>query len=197
VQDNRTNRIADLNPNEIEDIQVLKDAAAAALYGSRATNGVVIITTKRGRSGQPRYSLTQRAGQSSLLRGLGTRCFADSSRAVTAGAAGANQAIAIEAFNAAKPANGGNIPANDHVPALRPYAPAWESYLQVTGGTTDATRYSPRRAASTRRQSRQHRAPSATTPASTSTRTSRAALGRLDLEYSSHEAPTRPTNKRN
>jgi TonB-dependent SusC/RagA subfamily outer membrane receptor len=141
VQDNRTNRIADLNPNEIEDIQVLKDAAAAALYGSRATNGVVIITTKRGRSGQPRYSLTQRVGQSSLLRGLGTRCFADSARAVTAGAAAANQAIAVEAFNAAKAANGGAIPCYDHVAQLfGRQAPAWESALQVSGGN-ESTRY--------------------------------------------------------
>ena len=141
VQDNRTNRLADLNPNEIEDIQVLKDAAAAALYGSRATNGVVIITTKRGRAGQARWNLTQRVGQSSLLRGLGTRCFADSSRAVTAAAAAASQAIAIEAFNAAKAANGGNIPCYDHVEQLFGRAPmAWETGINVSGGS-EATRY--------------------------------------------------------
>ncbi len=40
--------LADLNPNEIESIEVLKDASAAAIYGSRASNGVVLITTKRG-----------------------------------------------------------------------------------------------------------------------------------------------------
>jgi TonB-linked SusC/RagA family outer membrane protein len=141
VQDNRTNRLADLNPNEIEDIQVLKDAAAAALYGSRATNGVVIITTKRGRAGQPRWNLTQRIGQSSLLRGIGTRCFADSSRAVTAAAAAASQAIAIEAFNAAKAANNGAIPCYDHVGQLFGESPmAWESAINVSGGN-DATRY--------------------------------------------------------
>ncbi|HEX6911252.1 MAG TPA: SusC/RagA family TonB-linked outer membrane protein, partial [Longimicrobium sp.] len=42
--------LADLNPNEIESIEVLKDASAAAIYGSRASNGVVLITTRRGRS---------------------------------------------------------------------------------------------------------------------------------------------------
>ena len=141
VQDNRTNRLADLNPNEIEDIQVLKDAAAAALYGSRATNGVVIITTKRGRAGQPRWNLTQRVGQSSLLRGIGTRCFADSTSAITAAASAASQAIAIEAFNAAKAANGGRIPCYDHVAELFGRAPmAWESAVNVSGGS-DATRY--------------------------------------------------------
>jgi hypothetical protein len=76
-----------------------------------------------------------------LLRGLGTRCFADSSRAVTAGAAASNQAVALEAFNAAKAANGGAIPCYDHVEQLfGRRAPAWESALQVTGGN-ESTRY--------------------------------------------------------
>lgn len=46
-----TNRGADINPNDIESIEILKGAAAAAIYGSRASNGVVLITTKRGRPG--------------------------------------------------------------------------------------------------------------------------------------------------
>ncbi len=45
------NRVADLNPSDIEDIQILKGAAAAAVYGSRAANGVILITTKSGRPG--------------------------------------------------------------------------------------------------------------------------------------------------
>ena len=45
--------IADLNPSEIERIEVLKDASAAAIYGSRASNGVVLITTKRGQAARP------------------------------------------------------------------------------------------------------------------------------------------------
>ncbi|HEX8429738.1 MAG TPA: TonB-dependent receptor [Longimicrobium sp.] len=43
--------LADLNPNEIESIEVLKDASASAIYGSRASNGVVLVTTRRGRAG--------------------------------------------------------------------------------------------------------------------------------------------------
>ncbi|WP_317127415.1 SusC/RagA family TonB-linked outer membrane protein [Hymenobacter oligotrophus] len=50
------NRLADLNPNDIESINVLNGAAAAAIYGSRAANGVVLITTKRGRAGEVRVS---------------------------------------------------------------------------------------------------------------------------------------------
>jgi len=50
MQENPLNRIADLNPNDIESVEVLKGAAASAMYGSKASNGVVIITTKRGRT---------------------------------------------------------------------------------------------------------------------------------------------------
>ena len=51
------NRISDINPNDIENVEILKGAAAAAIYGSRAANGVVLITTKRGRAGPTRYRL--------------------------------------------------------------------------------------------------------------------------------------------
>ncbi len=51
-----TNRLVDINPNDIEKIEILKGAAAAAIYGSLATNGVVNITTKKGVSGKPRFS---------------------------------------------------------------------------------------------------------------------------------------------
>src|SRR5439155_19987345 len=59
-QDQLVNRLADINPNEIESIEVLKSAAATAIYGSRATNGVVVIKTKRGEPGAPRSSTTPR-----------------------------------------------------------------------------------------------------------------------------------------
>jgi TonB-dependent starch-binding outer membrane protein SusC len=44
--------ISDINPNDIESIEILKDASAAAIYGARAANGVVLITTKRGKQGK-------------------------------------------------------------------------------------------------------------------------------------------------
>ncbi|HEX9653890.1 MAG TPA: SusC/RagA family TonB-linked outer membrane protein [bacterium] len=70
-----TNRIADLNPNDIENIEVLKGASAAAIYGSKATNGVVIITTKGGVAGKTRVDVTQQVGFSSILNKIGTRRF--------------------------------------------------------------------------------------------------------------------------
>jgi TonB-dependent starch-binding outer membrane protein SusC len=50
------NLLSTINPNDIESMSVLKDASAAALYGSRASNGVIIITTKKGTSGKTRYN---------------------------------------------------------------------------------------------------------------------------------------------
>jgi TonB-linked SusC/RagA family outer membrane protein len=47
-----TNPLADINPNDIESLEVLKDASAAAIYGARAANGVVLITTKKGKNAQ-------------------------------------------------------------------------------------------------------------------------------------------------
>ncbi|MBK7534335.1 MAG: SusC/RagA family TonB-linked outer membrane protein [Myxococcales bacterium] len=76
-QDNPTNRVADLDPNNIENIEVLKGASAAALYGSKAANGVIIITTKRGKPGKAKVSLTQRFGMSQISNTLGTRTFKD------------------------------------------------------------------------------------------------------------------------
>jgi TonB-dependent starch-binding outer membrane protein SusC len=52
-----TQNQGNLNPNDIESIQILKDASAASIYGSRAANGVVIITTKRGKVGKPNISV--------------------------------------------------------------------------------------------------------------------------------------------
>ena len=51
------NRASDINPNDIESIEILKGAAASAIYGARAAEGVVLITTKSGRAGPTRYSL--------------------------------------------------------------------------------------------------------------------------------------------
>lgn len=74
-QDNGVNRIADLNPEDIANIEMLKGPSAAAIYGSQAANGVIIITTKRGQAGKPRFSFTQRLGTHELEHTLGSRRF--------------------------------------------------------------------------------------------------------------------------
>ncbi|HEX8278077.1 MAG TPA: TonB-dependent receptor plug domain-containing protein, partial [Segetibacter sp.] len=57
-----TGSIGALNPDEIQDISILKDAASTSLYGSRAANGVVLITTKKGKKGQTNVSFNTFAG---------------------------------------------------------------------------------------------------------------------------------------
>ncbi|WP_242675542.1 SusC/RagA family TonB-linked outer membrane protein [Niastella koreensis] len=64
------NPLNNINPNDIESIQVLKDAAAGAIYGSRAANGVVIITTKRGQIGKARISVNAYTGLSKVAKKL-------------------------------------------------------------------------------------------------------------------------------
>ncbi|AZJ34732.1 SusC/RagA family TonB-linked outer membrane protein [Tenacibaculum singaporense] len=72
-QDDASNRIADIDPEDIENVEILKGASAAAIYGSRAAGGVVIITTKRGKFGKPRISFSQTLGLRSPTQLLGLR----------------------------------------------------------------------------------------------------------------------------
>ncbi|MDO7885656.1 SusC/RagA family TonB-linked outer membrane protein [Hymenobacter cheonanensis] len=71
-QDNGTNRISELNPNDIESIEILKGPSAAAIYGTRASAGVILIKTKRGVAGQTRVSLSQDIGFAQPWHLLGT-----------------------------------------------------------------------------------------------------------------------------
>ncbi|GLU51201.1 TonB-dependent receptor plug domain-containing protein [Dyadobacter frigoris] len=62
------NALASLNPSDIESIEVLKDASATAIYGSRGANGVVIITTKKGKAGQNTFTYDAYYGSQSILK---------------------------------------------------------------------------------------------------------------------------------
>ena len=72
-QDNPSNRVADLDPEDIDRIEVLKGASTAAIYGARAAGGVVIITTKKGKAGKPRIEIGQSVGMQMQLNKLGQR----------------------------------------------------------------------------------------------------------------------------
>jgi len=72
-QDNPSNRIADLRAEDIANIEILKGASAAAIYGSKAAAGVIIITTKRGKGGQTNISVSQDVGFVKVRKLLGTR----------------------------------------------------------------------------------------------------------------------------
>jgi TonB-dependent starch-binding outer membrane protein SusC len=62
------NPLNSINPTDIESVEILKDASATAMYGSRGANGVVLITTKRGKNGRPSFELSSRFGTSQPTR---------------------------------------------------------------------------------------------------------------------------------
>ncbi|MXV53263.1 SusC/RagA family TonB-linked outer membrane protein [Pedobacter sp. HMF7647] len=74
-QDNPSGRIADLRIEDINDIEILKGASAAAIYGSKAAGGVIIITTKRGKQGKTAVTLSQDLGFLRPIKLLGVRQF--------------------------------------------------------------------------------------------------------------------------
>ncbi|HEY5087306.1 MAG TPA: TonB-dependent receptor plug domain-containing protein, partial [Gemmatimonadaceae bacterium] len=117
-QDQQVNRIADLNPEDIESIEVLKGPSAGAIYGSRGANGVVIITTKRGRAGTPSLDVIQRFGTSQLSHEMALRCFTQ------------DQATAF--INANTPS--GYKGATDYF-AANPYAGCTDPQQQLYGNT--------------------------------------------------------------
>jgi TonB-linked SusC/RagA family outer membrane protein len=134
-QDNLSTRLADINQNDIEDVQVLKGASASAIYGAKATNGVIVITTKKGATGAARFSLTQRLGTSSVMRLPGSRRF--NTVADLYAAQPAQKAI-IDSIVAA---NGGVIPYYDYQNQLYGQdKPSHETVATVSGGTAD-TKY--------------------------------------------------------
>jgi TonB-dependent starch-binding outer membrane protein SusC len=81
-----SNLLSTLNPNDIESVTVLKDAASASIYGSRAANGVILVTTKKGKSGKTKFSFDTEMGQSDIAyfnekyRALNAKQFFDLTR---------------------------------------------------------------------------------------------------------------------
>lgn len=75
-----TNPLVDINPQDIESIEILKDASAGAIYGARAANGVVLITTKKGKSGKTNVNFGYQFGKSKptkILKFLNTKQYID------------------------------------------------------------------------------------------------------------------------
>src|SRR5229473_5347065 len=130
-QDDPVNRLADLNPNDVASVEILRGAAASSIYGSKGVNGVVIITTNRGKAGKPRANIIQRIGVSALQRGPGTRVF----DTTTAFAQFGDTAL-IRSYEV-----NGVLPTYDHLRELAGNKPTnYETQLDVSGGA-GATRY--------------------------------------------------------
>ncbi|GGD41462.1 SusC/RagA family TonB-linked outer membrane protein [Emticicia aquatilis] len=95
-----TNPLVDINPQDIESIEILKDASAGAIYGARAANGVVLITTKRGKSGTTKITFGMQYGKSkptNILKFLNTKQYMDFYRIAAA------NSDAIDGYDAKDP----------------------------------------------------------------------------------------------
>ncbi|MEW5915839.1 MAG: SusC/RagA family TonB-linked outer membrane protein [Gemmatimonadota bacterium] len=127
-QEAPVNRISDINPNDVESVEVLKGSAAAAIYGSKASGGVIIITTKRGTAGRPQFQLRTGVGTAELAYKNGQRRFTSVQDAITAFGPNAPQYFDASRFIDYEDLAYGNTPTN------------WEASLGVSGGNQD-TRY--------------------------------------------------------
>ncbi|MCC1484346.1 SusC/RagA family TonB-linked outer membrane protein [Winogradskyella immobilis] len=131
-EENSGNRIADLDPNDIENIEVLKGASAAAIYGTRANAGVVIITTKRGKSGKTNIRFSQDLGFNTIINTLGQRQWNAANVESTFGAA------EVPLFNQAI-ANGGLIDYEDEIYGEEGFIT--ETRLSARGGNENTKYY--------------------------------------------------------
>jgi len=113
-----------INPNEIASVDVLKDASAAAIYGSRGANGVILITTKKAVAGQTRVDVNANAGFGNVMRDIDVL-----------DAAGYRSALAQ--FDAPRTDSGANVNAFDAITR----SAFTQNYSVALGGGTDNARY--------------------------------------------------------
>jgi len=140
-QDAQVNRIADLNPNDIESIEILRGASASAIYGQKASNGVVVIRTKRGQVGATQFNVSQRFGFFEMANKFGSRAFKDSAEAIRAYAPKPKDSLTAQLIMGLCDLPGGACPYHDLETELAGHKPlSYETALTISGGT-DNTQY--------------------------------------------------------
>ncbi len=130
LEDDPANRLADINPADIASIEVLKGAAAAAIYGSKAASGVVVIKTIRGAAGATRVNVSQRVGTFDLMRKYEARVYANAAAAVTSHGANAGTYLASNSLT----------PYNHYEQVWGKNRVSYETVADVSGGT-ETTKY--------------------------------------------------------
>jgi TonB-linked SusC/RagA family outer membrane protein len=144
------NRASDVNPDDIQSIEILKGAAAAAIYGSRAAQGVVLITTKHGQAGPTRYSLRSSVSADDinrtypLQRSWGQGSLGSSPNDPALGAVGCDRSVGVGNFfcrTSWGPAIPSGVPTYDH--ANEAYVTGYQSdnTLTISGGNDRTTFY--------------------------------------------------------
>jgi len=138
--------ISTINPNDIETVEVLKDASATAVYGARGANGVIIVTTKRGSSAKPVISYNFSGGSQSLAKKLDLLSPADFARKANVYAATQNgtpaapivPVIPFTESQISALANGGGTDWQDE---LYRAGSLYNHQLSITGGNNQARYY--------------------------------------------------------
>jgi TonB-linked SusC/RagA family outer membrane protein len=106
VDDIAVTSMNNINPNDIEAIQVLKDASAAAIYGSRAANGVVLITTKSGKKGAVKINASVDVGMQEVAKTLDLATTDEWIKIITEAATAAGNSVPEVALNPEEPGRG-------------------------------------------------------------------------------------------
>ncbi len=126
-----------INPNDIESIEVLKDASALSIYGARGSNGVILITTKKGKEGRANVTFSNYVGVQSLAREIDFLGAQDFMAWANAGEAFLGNAS--EAFDAETRARIGN--GTDWQDVVTQSAPMYNSQLAISGGSKKTQYY--------------------------------------------------------
>ncbi|HYD54028.1 MAG TPA: SusC/RagA family TonB-linked outer membrane protein [Gemmatimonadaceae bacterium] len=131
------NRSADINPNDIESIEILKGAAASAIYGARAANGVILITTKRGAAGATRYTLGTTTTFDEVMKTMPLqRSYGQGSGGNAPTCAAANCNLTSLSWG---PALGTGTPTYDHGAEIYRTGTTSDNNLSVSGGNQRTT----------------------------------------------------------
>jgi len=132
-EENSGNRLADIDPNDIENIEILKGSSAAAIYGQRGNAGVVIITTKRGKGGKTKINFKQDLGVTRIANPLGLRPWTAASVLETFGEE------ELDKFNATIAENGRLYDYEDEI--YGETGIITETAISATGGSADTKFY--------------------------------------------------------
>ena len=133
------NRGIDINPDDIESIEILKGAAAGAIYGARAGQGVVMITTKRGRPGATTYSLTSSLSVNDVTRFPSLQqTFGQGNGGVPDVCGGPDCELTTRSWGALIPAG---TPTYDHTKEIFSTGTTWDNNLSIAGGNDRTSFY--------------------------------------------------------
>jgi len=133
------NRAADINPNDIETVTILKGAAAAAIYGARASDGVILITTKSGHAGGTHYSLGSNYSFDKVNRKIPLQIdYGQGSGGVTAVCGGPGCRLSSSSFGALIPAG---TPTYDHFGEIFETGHNSDNTLSASGGNDKTVFY--------------------------------------------------------